>query len=322
MTALSLGLLGGTAAAFAVAESLKLERLPIVGPRFTAQFSPVCQCRTSVAVLSLRSRFSDRVDAVIVDQAGEDVRTLAEDEEIRPGRFAFRWDGKDDGGAVVPDGQYRLRLHLDGKERTILVPNLVQVDTRPPTAKLLRVEPHAISPDGDSRAERVRLVYRASNLAGPVLLVDGSVVEVWPPRQRRSRVFWDGLQDGRVARPGRHELALQVRDRAGNLSEPTRSVVVRIRYVELDRNVYRVRRGGDLHFRVGADGEVGWALRRQRNGRLGAVLLSGSVSGNAVSASLPGRVLPGRYALVVTVGSRHDRALVRVERAAIRGGRR
>jgi hypothetical protein len=319
MTVLSLGLLGGAAAAFAVAESLKLERLPIVGPRFTAQFSPVCDCATSVAKLSLRSRFPDQMDAEIVDRNGNPVRTLAENRRIGRGRFALRWDGTDDEGAIVPDGAYRLRLELRQNDRTILVPDLIRVDTAPPRVRLLRVVTKTISPDGDRRADRARLLYRATNPAGPILVVDGVMGDELVLRPKRGRVLWDGTVSGRVLPGGPHELALRVRDRAGNLSEPTRTVVVRIRYVELDRQSYTARRGALLRFRAARDAHiVRWKLRRPN----GALVLSGTSKRSTVSVPLPTRVRPGLYRLVVAVGSHRDDALVRVERALRRGGAR
>ena len=46
-TVLVLGLLVGTAAAFAVTERLKLVPSPIIAPKVTEAFSPVCDCPTT-----------------------------------------------------------------------------------------------------------------------------------------------------------------------------------------------------------------------------------------------------------------------------------
>src|SRR5687767_8400856 len=95
---LVLVLLGGTAAAFAVTEVLKLERSPITAPRFTKHFSPVCGCEKEEARLSLRLRKADTVDATIVDPGGNTVRTLLEDQRLRRGPVTLEWDGRDDAG--------------------------------------------------------------------------------------------------------------------------------------------------------------------------------------------------------------------------------
>ena len=77
LSALALALIAATAAAFAWTESLKLERLPVVGPRFPESFSPVCVCPTETAKLRLRFRVTDTVDADILDAEGEVVRSSA-----------------------------------------------------------------------------------------------------------------------------------------------------------------------------------------------------------------------------------------------------
>ena len=43
-TLLVVSLLGGTAAAFAVTQGLKIEPSPILAPRIDKVFSPVCDC--------------------------------------------------------------------------------------------------------------------------------------------------------------------------------------------------------------------------------------------------------------------------------------
>ena len=58
---LVLGLLGGTAAAFAVTEGLKLEKSHVSGVRVeTFEFGPSCDCATRKAHFSIRLRKSDR----------------------------------------------------------------------------------------------------------------------------------------------------------------------------------------------------------------------------------------------------------------------
>jgi hypothetical protein len=312
---LVVALLGGTASAFAVTEALKLERSPVTAPRFDERFSPVCSCRTSVARLSLRFRVADRVDAVIVDRDAEPVRTLVEDRGVRRGRAAFEWDGRDEAGRVVPDGPYRLRVHLDEERRTILVPNEVEVDTRPPSVGLVRASRRIVSPDGDRRGDRLKLVYRASERAGPLLLVDGEVAAEERARRRRSSVRWDGTLDGRVLRPGLHLLAVRVRDEAGNLSAPTEAVPVRLRYVALTRNVIRVARGGRLRLRVDTDAaSYGWSLRRRTARGVGRTVLAGVASRSAISVRLPRRLERGRYVLRVSVGGHKATALVLIVR--------
>ena len=73
---LVLALLVATTAAFALTEALKLERSPVTAPRFDKLFSPTCACETSTERLALRLREPSTIDAVIVDDVCETVRTL------------------------------------------------------------------------------------------------------------------------------------------------------------------------------------------------------------------------------------------------------
>ena len=140
-TLLALALIGATAVAFVVTERLKLERAPITAPRFTRDFSPVCNCPTARARLALRFRRPETIDAEIVDASGEPVRELARDRQVAAGVEVFVWDGRDDSGDIAPDGRYRLRLHFDRERRTILVPTDVRLDTKPPALRVFATGP-------------------------------------------------------------------------------------------------------------------------------------------------------------------------------------
>ena len=201
LSALALALIAVTAAAFAWTESLKLERLPAVGPRFPESFSPVCVCPTETAKLRLRFRVTDTVDADILDAEGEVVRSLGE-KRVRPGLVTFEWDGKNDEGRIVPDAPYRLRVELEDKRRTIVVPNQIFVDTVPPNVVEMQTNLLAFSPDGDRRADVVRIAYRADGPGGPLLYVGDQLAFEKPPRRARSEVRWGGRLDGTIVLPG------------------------------------------------------------------------------------------------------------------------
>lgn len=313
ITALVLLIIGGTAAAFAVTERLKLEPFPITAPRFTDRFSPTCRCAASVASLSVRVRRSGPVDAAVVDSRGAVIRTLAEGRQVRSGRVAFSWDGRDAAGEIVPDGSYRLRVHLDNGGSTVVIPTTITVDTQPPTVRLVRVRPLLMSPDGDERRDRIRVAYLASERSGPMLLVDGAVAPEERVRRPKSYVVWKGDLDGRQAPAGAYRVAVRVRDEAGNVSAPSPSVVVRIRYVELTRSRYRVTRARVLRFRTRSDAlRVRWTLERRRGG---AAIAAGIVRGGTpVRVRLPRGLQRGRYTLRVTANGHSDAAPVVVPR--------
>src|SRR4029453_12071463 len=118
--------------AFVLTEALKLEPTPISRPRFNVAFSPGCACIHDTARLPVRLKEAETIDATIVDSEGDEVRTLTLASPREPGRTVLLWDGKDDRGEIVPDGTYRLRLSFERSDRSIVVPNPIQVDTRAP----------------------------------------------------------------------------------------------------------------------------------------------------------------------------------------------
>src|SRR5262245_3988874 len=87
LVSLVLCLLIGSAAAFAVAERLKLERSPVAKPRIQRILGPVCDCPKETATLSFGLRHSDRVTASIVDGKNRRVRVLLDDERRPAGRI-------------------------------------------------------------------------------------------------------------------------------------------------------------------------------------------------------------------------------------------
>ena len=130
VSAFVVALLVGTAAAFGVTESVKLDRSPVSAPRFTSVFTPPQE----EARLSFRLRRTDRLDLVVVDEDGQEVRILAQDKRWSRGRVRVDWDGRDDEGDIVPVGPYRLRVQLERARRTITIPKEVLVDAAPGSA--------------------------------------------------------------------------------------------------------------------------------------------------------------------------------------------
>ncbi len=311
MTALVLVLIGATAASFGVAERLKLERSPVTAPRFTRLIGPTCDCRRATAKLRLRLRVPEQVDATVVDRKEQPVRTLATDLPRPRGVLRLTWDGRDEAGEVVPDGRYRLRVHLDRRDRTILVPTPIWVDSTLPRIRLVGLSRSVVSPDGDRRGDRMFFRYRTSERAYPIVYVEGmyAVRGQWRPAGR-GRVPWRGRLEKRPLDAGRYEAWLVAVDLAGNRSEPTERVVVRVRYVEIEPSRTRVRQGRRLALDVAADARtVRWALARA-----GRVVLRGRARPGRLSVSLPRGLRPGRYVLRVSANGRSDGARVTVTR--------
>ncbi|HEU5264982.1 MAG TPA: FlgD immunoglobulin-like domain containing protein [Gaiellaceae bacterium] len=294
-----LGLLGATAAAFAVTERLKLERSPVTGTRVDRVFSPVCECARDVAMISFIVRRSERITVDLLDTAGRSVRTLVRDRREPAGRVSYTWDGRDNAERIVVEGLYRPRVQLERHGRTIVLPNPIRVDTTAPRIRILRVFPRVFSPDGDGRRDRVTATYEINERARAMMLIDGRrrVLAKFPSRE--GKLVWFGRIDGRLVRPGMYEVRLRAVDRAGNRSARTRAVPVRVRYVELSRDRIEVVAGKRFSVRVRTDApSYRWLFAGDRGAATRQVLV------------LRAPETPGTYYLYVTVGDRADRAEV------------
>ena len=302
-TLLVLGLLGGTAAAFAVTEHLKLQRSPIFRTKIDYKvFSPVCGCPTDRVHIAFQLRRRDRL-TLSIEQHGRIVRTIVSGLAVRAGGFGRYWNGRDDSGAVVPDGVYKPRVHLANQHRTIVLPNPIRIDTKPPQVTVVSWIPrrHVLTPDRNFRHERLEVRYRLSEPAHVILYVGGK-------RRYRSRsgqttgiARWFGRDNGRSVPAGRYSVTLAARDIGGNLSPQVRVGTVLVRYVRLPHRVYRVKAGTRFGTRVRTDSpSVRWRLgKRSGTGRSHLVLRA------------PKR--PGRYRLTVRVGDHQATAVVVVE---------
>jgi FlgD Ig-like domain len=301
-TLLVVALLAATAAAFALTEGLKLDagRPPISQTRTAKVFSPVCGCETATASISFRLREADRLDVTIL-RAGEVVRTLTDGAHYPAGRVELAWDGRDDAGALLPEGSYRPRVHLRGDRRTITLPpqNDIELDVTPPAVESVRVSRRVISPDGDGRADRVVVRYSLSENARGLLFVNGRRRGLTLYARPADKLVWNGKLRGRALRAGTYELEVGARDPAGNRSERTRPVEVRIRYVALGRDRIVVPAGARFAVRVSADARV---LRWSLGGR------AGTASPGTLTVRAP--LQPGRFTLTVTANGHSARAAV------------
>jgi flagellar hook capping protein FlgD len=293
---LVLALLGCTAAAFAITEGLKLEKSPITNTLVDKVIAPDSS-RNSIALISFSLRKTDRLTVQIVNRNGEVIRTLARSKPARPGTQPFTWNGRDNSEHVVPDGIYKPRVHLAREHRTIALPNSIRMDATPPLIKLASVRPLVFSPDGDFRNEYVRIKYLTSEKAQAVLYVDSDRRVTVKRLVRAGKLDWGGKAARQVG-PGRHRLRLRAIDAAGNISSATRAVVVRIRYIGLQRHVFHVKSGARFRVRVLTDAKrYSWHF-----GKLGNVARKSVLRLRATT--------PGTYRLVVAANGHVSRALV------------
>ena len=290
---LVVGLLGGSAAAFAVTERLKLVRSPITHTRVDKVVSPASGRRAAI-VFKLRK--GDRLSLAIVTSNDRVVRPLVNSTTVGAGRHRYTWNGRRDDGKVVPDGTYRPQVHLANAHRTILLPNPIVVDTKPPDIRLVRRNLTVVSPDGDTRHDYLKVFFRTTEPARAVLVANGHrVVKV--KSFKADSLQW-GRRNGMPTKPGVYRLYLRAIDQAGNAGPRSRGFTVRIRFIELGRHVVHARAGGRIVVPVSTDARLYTWRIGSRHGRVRSrrlVLEAGA---------------PGRYHLVVSERGHKARALV------------
>jgi hypothetical protein len=242
-----------TAAAFVATEALKLSKplLTLFDVRDTSHrhishltFSPTCHCPSATAHLGVRFRSPMRVAVQVVDEDGNVVRHLVPEKRVKA--IGLRWNGRTDAGKVAPDGHYQFRLDLP--HRTVLMPNVLTLDTTPPKVEV-RVANRTFSPDGDGRRDRLFVSYSSPDQLFDVqLLVSraGKTETVDAGRRRTGfRLTWPtaGAGTGAGLAAGQYRLRLVGRDLAGNaFSVPAGNAVVR--YVTVEEPTRSVT-GGD-----------------------------------------------------------------------------
>jgi hypothetical protein len=177
-------------------------------PKVKQSFSPTCDTADSRChpTALLRFELGDRqqLGLTVVNADGYVVRHLPGDGEVHAkGPVRVRWDGRDDKGAVVPDGTYRLAVHLANGDRTITIPDPIKVDTTAPTVDVTR---------RDLSARGLRLHFLASEPSHTYQRVTFQGKDVSEHLTRRGRSFF-----GFRGRPtGRYTVTIYAIDQAGN----------------------------------------------------------------------------------------------------------
>jgi flagellar hook capping protein FlgD len=218
---LVLVVLAGTAVAFAETERLKIAASALEGANVQPVFSPVCRCSESKAEIRLRVHRPDDLTVTVLDSAGRKVRVLALLRHVQH-RVVLYWNGRDQSGALVPDGTYSVHVQLELADRTIDLPKRVVVDTVAPSAQLVGYQPHVLTVAPEAR---VVVHYRLSEPAHAVLYVNGKRVLRTYSREKSAAFKWYGV---RRLRRGRYRLQLAGLDLAGNLGARTPVFILRV----------------------------------------------------------------------------------------------
>jgi FlgD Ig-like domain len=261
-TVLVVALLAATAAAFALTQGLKNQPAAIFGtevPR--GVFSPVCACDSDKASITFKLRKPDRLDVSIVDGSERVVRTIERGRAYDKGPVEIVWDGRDDAGKVLPEGEYKPRIRLQDVRTTYTLPNPMRIDVTAPRIERVVVRPTVISPDGDRRADHATFSYRLSEPGRGLLFVDGKRRGLTRFPRTQDSIAWYGKVDGRALPPGSYTTRLAAFDPAGNIAAQTRPIQVVIRYVAIGRKRISVTSGARFALRVSSDARrVRWSL--------------------------------------------------------------
>jgi hypothetical protein len=218
------GLLVATTAAFVATEAFKLRRPPVGNMSGDRILSPGCACPQRAARISIRLREADALDVTIVDEEGETVRVLRDGARPGRGQVFFRWNGRDDEGQIVPDGRYRLRVHLVEADRTATFARRIVVDTEPPALQLLGLLPSAAEP-----GEEVEIRFELGEAARVLVRVDGRRAGPLGRFEAGTReAAWAAERRGQALPIGTYELRLVARDRAGNRSRSTETITLTV----------------------------------------------------------------------------------------------
>ena len=303
-TAILVGLLVATAAAFAVTERLKLTKSPLTrGTRVSKVFSPTCGCARGHANVRIRLRRPDAVTVQILDSGKHAVRLLVDGVEMHRGFNTVRWDGRTDANTRAKDGAYQAEIHLARQHQTILLPNKIVLDTTAPEVRDVTWNRDTFSPDGDLQADFVRIHYALSEPAHVNLYLGGKRILHTLQHSQSGSFSWHGNANGRVLPAGPYTLEVGAVDAAGNSTpaEALQRIRLRIRYIELAAS--RIVAPAGKRFSIGVSTDAArytWKLGGRKSFASGPVL------------RLKASTRRGRYTLTVSERGHVDRATVLV----------
>ena len=217
-------LVAATIGAFFVAQRLK-QQPPLLRYRASDQaFSPNGDGVKDSARIRFMLPEADEVTVTILDADDGRVARVARNEPLPRGEQEFEWDGRGSDGIVAPEDTYRVRVGLRDQNRTNTLPHEIALDLTPPQPKISAVGGPSSGPIVIDRAQRSSAEARVNDGARDPRF---SVWRTDTPKPRRvvaslpeagSRsARWNGRVRGRRASPGTYLIAVEARDRAGNL---------------------------------------------------------------------------------------------------------
>ena len=147
---------------------------------------------------------------------GSTLRSLATDLLVKAGDHSLTWDGLDASGSPVPAGTYTLALDVKDSDANHATGSAtVQIDA---TGPAINLPPAIITPD---QSVTVAIVATGSKIATVQVTVDGKPLRSYGPATTLSFKPASGWK------PGKHTVTIVARDKLGNLTRLTRTIVVK-----------------------------------------------------------------------------------------------
>jgi hypothetical protein len=133
-------LVAAAASAAAVFAIHRIEKpgSPIGVPQVTPYFSPDANEVLDEAQVRFQLRERGTVTVTVLDEDGNEVRTLLDGRRVR-GRQELTWDGTDEDGDQRTFGTFHVIIDLHG-ERSYEVRSPIEIDLTPPTAERARID--------------------------------------------------------------------------------------------------------------------------------------------------------------------------------------
>lgn len=220
-------LVAATGAAFFVTQRLKQSPRLVRTLTVTRAISPHVPYRQ--ASIRIRVERADDASVSMIDADGDVVRRLVSDRPYRPSqRVRLVWNGRDDRGRIVADGEYRVRVGLRHQGRSVVLLDTILIDGTPPhpVVRALR-ERGASGPvlfplrrggpvrfrvlGTDVRTERLFLYRTDGGRRGR------RFVSRLPRRRAQDAPgTWNGRVAGRLAPPGPYVVVARDTDAVGN----------------------------------------------------------------------------------------------------------
>ena len=164
--------------------------------------------------VSVNYSISEDADVTVhvVDDMGKLMRTLLTVTPQTAGQYFVTWDGKDDLGKIVPDGQYYLEVNAKASLRTITQSVPLLVDTRVPELQVANL------PDGLRVGEEM-LTIQGITESDAIVLVDGDPRPIAVDSQGRFSVQYR-------LNEGSNSFNIQSSDPAGNTAYIAREIIL------------------------------------------------------------------------------------------------